>query len=722
MTVYAAVMGFTGNGISVAHVYGSTDGGAHWLNISSNLPDAPANSIVVDPNDANTVYVAMDTGVYVTTSVTNCSQANCWSVYGLALPNAPVVQLSAADRLPTGDGRNGLLRAGTYGRGIWEIPLLTAAYPARPTLVLSNTSFTFADQAVGTMSGVQSLTVQNGGNAPLLVSRTAVTGDFNLSDTCVGQTIGVGASCSVEVRFLPSAQGDRTGVLTVYGNVEGGQATATLFGVGTPPGDLVLNPVALSFPSTTISGTSAAQNVTVSNTGGSPVTLQTPVVSADFRMVANTCGASLAPSTGCTVSVAFAPTAGGVRSGSLIVAGSSGTLTASLTGKAVSPATDGLSPALLVFGIQELGTASAIQQVVLTNSGDVPLTLIATQISSGDFTAVNGCGNSLNAHSNCSIAVAYVPKSVGAGSGVLVVGDQFRSQTISLNGTGVAPPGVSVSPSGTMTFPTTAVGVRSSGQAVTLTNNGGLLLNLDRVALSGDFSMLSGGTCGTNLPAGSACTFLLAFTPSVGGSRTGTLVITDNAPTSPQMLELTGTGVDFSLSADGSTSATIASGKNATYPLLLSSVAGMSGGVSLGCTGAPSGSSCVVSPGTAALGSTTLVTVTVATGLTSSAVEGVSARPHVPTRGAVPPLLLAGLLPFGALVLRLRRTAKLVGLLAILCVVVGGGCGSGRVIPAMGGSVPTSGGTTTPAGDYTLTVSATSSGLTRTLNLSLTVQ
>jgi len=78
-TVYATVMGFAGSGSGVEHVYRSTDGGADWLNISANLPNAPANSVVVDPNDANTVYVALDTGVYVTTVVSSCPTANCWN-------------------------------------------------------------------------------------------------------------------------------------------------------------------------------------------------------------------------------------------------------------------------------------------------------------------------------------------------------------------------------------------------------------------------------------------------------------------------------------------------------------------------------------------------------------------------------------------------------------------------------------------------------------------
>ena len=90
---------------------------------------------------------------------------------GRVLPNAPVVQLAAAAGMPTGDGRLGELRAATYGRGIWEIPLLTAATPARPAMTLSPTALTFAAQAVGTASAAQTITVTNTGNAALTVSR-----------------------------------------------------------------------------------------------------------------------------------------------------------------------------------------------------------------------------------------------------------------------------------------------------------------------------------------------------------------------------------------------------------------------------------------------------------------------------------------------------------------------------------------------------------------------
>ena len=188
------------------------------------------------------------------------------------------------------------------------------------------------------------------------------------------------------------------------------------------------------------------------------------MVTGDFKMTANTCGSTLAAGVGCTVSVVFAPTASGRRTGSFCNTDDAGTQTASLSGTGRSPATDGLSPMSLSFAAQQLNTASAVQQVTLTNTGDVALTLIAAQITAGDFTVVNWCGNSLKGHTRVArLAVAFVPKSVGAGGGVLTVSDQFRTQTVTLSGTGVAPPGVSLSPVATMMFAATAVGGRFGG-------------------------------------------------------------------------------------------------------------------------------------------------------------------------------------------------------------------------------------------------------------------
>jgi Transmembrane protein 131-like N-terminal len=718
-TIYATVMGFAGNRVNAAHLYRSIHGGADWTNISSNLPNAPANSVVVDPNDANTVYVALDTGVYITTQVTTCATANCWSIYGTSLPNAPIVELAASSSMPTGDGRTGELRAATYGRGIWQIPLLTASTAAQPSITLSPTALNYAVQAVATASTAQTITVTNSGNAPLIVSTVTTAGDFNETDNCAGTTIAVNLTCTIQVRFLPTATGNRSGLLTVYGNVAGGQATAALTGAGSAAAPIVLNPVLVTFPSTTIGATSPVQNITISNTSATPIALQTPsVTGVDFKITANTCGASLPSSTGCTVAIAFIPTASGMRSGTFSITDDVGTQTASLSGIGTSPATDALSPLALTFAPQQITTASATQQITLTNSGDLPLTLIAAQITSGDFTAVNACGNSLNPHSTCSINVAFAPKNVGTLSGQLTVSDQYRPQIVTLNGIGLAPPGVSLAPFSTVTFPATGVGIQAAAQTVTLTNNGDVPLLVQSVVIAGDFVIVPGSnTCGTTVAVSTACTMQVAFVPTVGGPRSGTLTVTDNAPNSPQTLSLTGTGVDFTLDPNGGTSLTIVNGQNAVYPLLLSSAANIPGTATFTCTGAPANSTCNITPSSVALGSTTTVSVTVLTGVSSTAQ---SSRPLMSRPGM---LWLATLLPLSFVAIGRTRRSWLAGSMLLGCLVAATGCGAGRAIPLQNGSNPNPpSNPVTPAGTYTIVASASSGGLTRSINLTLIVQ
>jgi len=212
----------------------------------------------------------MDPGIYATTQVTSCAtvSSSCWSVYGTGLPNAPVVALQASAGVATGDGRNGELRAATYGRGIWQIPLLTRrvrsyrddAKPHQPDL-----------------RGAGSIDCKRGADHYSDELRQRVAHHHGKSrrpetstrhGNCIGPAIAVGATCAVQVEFQPTTTGTRTGVLTIYGNVAGGQATAALTGVGTTAATVLLDPITLSFTSTNVGATSAQQFITISNTGG----------------------------------------------------------------------------------------------------------------------------------------------------------------------------------------------------------------------------------------------------------------------------------------------------------------------------------------------------------------------------------------------------------------------------------------------------------------------
>jgi hypothetical protein len=712
-TVYATVVGFG----SSPHVYRSTDFGAHWLSIGSNLPQAPANAIVVDPNDANTVYVAMDTGVFVTQAITTCASANCWSPLGTGLPNAPVTTLEAAPQMPTGDGRSGMLRAGTYGRGLWQIPLLNATTIHAPAITLSSTSLTFAAQAVATQSIPQTITVTSSGNQPVTFGTPVIAGDFAETDTCAGQTLATGATCTVKVSFAPTQTGARSGQLTIYANIPGGQATISLSGTGTAAAAVVLTPLTLSFPATLVNQTAASQIITVANTGANPATLSTPTITGDFSIAASTCGATLAPQTACSLSISFTPTVGGTRTGVLTVTDSAGTQSARLTGTGNAPATDTLAPGSLTFAQQAIGTTSAAQQLTLTNAGDVALTLIAVSASPGDFSATNSCGASLNPHSTCAVSVAFVPTAIGTRMAAVTVTDQFRSQTVALSGTGVAPPGVSLSPA-SLSFPATGVGLSAPAQTLTLTNNGGLPLHLANTSLSAGF-MTASSTCGSTLAPTASCNLVVVFSPTSAGAVSGTLTLTDDAQSGGQTANLTGAGIDFTLATNGHTSVTVASGATATYPLLLSSLQGLSGSVALACSGAPSNSICTVNPSTANLGGTYTISITVQTGQTQASNLAPPRSPFDPRNSSAYLVFLA--LPLACFA-RKRRLTRLLLPLVMLAALTGlAGCGSAREIPGSGGGGGGSS-STTPPGTYNLTVSASAAGLTHNVNLTLVVQ
>jgi photosystem II stability/assembly factor-like uncharacterized protein len=101
-----------------AHVLRTIDGGAHWTDISGNLPMAPTQDVVIDPLNPNRIFVASDFGVF-TANVANAKSQNptiTWYRVGRGLPAAPVNDLEY-------HAATNSLYAATYGRGIFTIQL-----------------------------------------------------------------------------------------------------------------------------------------------------------------------------------------------------------------------------------------------------------------------------------------------------------------------------------------------------------------------------------------------------------------------------------------------------------------------------------------------------------------------------------------------------------------------------------------------------------------------
>ena len=100
------------------HVWKSTDGGATWSGLDGNgsgrLPDLPAHSIVVDPDDGRRLYLGTDLGVFVSTD----GGAN-WAVENTGFANVVTESLVPLK----GPGGSRTLFAFTHGRGAWRVSI-----------------------------------------------------------------------------------------------------------------------------------------------------------------------------------------------------------------------------------------------------------------------------------------------------------------------------------------------------------------------------------------------------------------------------------------------------------------------------------------------------------------------------------------------------------------------------------------------------------------------
>ena len=206
-----------------------------------------------------------------------------------------------------------------------------------------------------------------------------------------------------------------------------------------------------------------------------------------------------------------------------------------------------LSSASVVFGQQNVGSTSAPQVVTLSNTGNGSLSIASLAVSgtnARDFAQTSNCGGGVAAGGNCTITVTFTPSAAGSRSASLTVSDNASSspQTISLSGTGLQPV-VSLSP-GSLTFAQQSTGSTSMAQSVTLSDTGNTSLTISSIGLSGanaaDFAQTN--DCGSGVGVSGSCTISVTFAPSAAGSRSASLLVTDNAGGSPQTVSLNGTG------------------------------------------------------------------------------------------------------------------------------------------------------------------------------------
>ncbi len=419
---------------------------------------------------------------------------------------------------------------------------------AASAISVSPTALVFGNQVLNTSSAGQKITVSNSGFVNLTVNSVLASGGFSKTDTCTGVTLTPGQNCTITASFSPVVTGAMSGTITINDTTPGAPHIVTMSGTGQVDVSVSAN---IAFPATNVGSSSTPQTMTLTNNQSQSLSF-TFTTSGDFSAVGSgtsPCNGTLAAKAKCTFAVTFTPTFNGQIKGALTIthnaAGSPASGGLSGTGQNGPTVPLTFSPSNLNFGNVIVGTPAS-KTVTIKNVSTATVT-ISSVTGSGYFVVIPSgvapCGGALLAGKSCTVTATYKPLVPGSSiAGVTVIDNAAVStQVQNAAGTGILP--VTVSPP-TISFGTVAVGTTSAVQVVTVTNFVTTPVPINSVIASGDYIYTTGGgiPCGANIPANGICTLGVEFSPTVTGPISGNLTLSDAAGSSPEVVNLSGTG------------------------------------------------------------------------------------------------------------------------------------------------------------------------------------
>lgn len=316
------------------------------------------------------------------------------------------------------------------------------------------TSTTGLTASLASITSTQSVTlkatVKGGTPAGSTGATPALAGtvSFAAGTTALGNCALSGGTCSLAVAGTALKAGVNSIAATFTGSRTYPASTSSLVTVTVGPATspITLTPSSLAFAGGTVGVVSAAQTVSVKNTGANAVAITSISIAGanptSFLELSG-CGSSLAAGASCNVYVAFNPASAAALNATLSVAdNASGTpQTAALTGTGIARPVVTVTPASIAFPSTKVGVTSAAQAVTVTNAGTTALTLngiALTGANATSFTQLSTCGATLAPAASCWIYVAFKPASAAALTGTLNINDNGAAapQTVKLTGTG----------------------------------------------------------------------------------------------------------------------------------------------------------------------------------------------------------------------------------------------------------------------------------------------
>jgi hypothetical protein len=322
--------------------------------------------------------------------------------------------------------------------GATQVVLLSANATLPAAETISPASLDFGSETVGSSSGVQTVMLASTGTAALSLTGFAITGsnaaDFKIvaagAVPCptASATLVSGATCTVGVAFSPQTTGAKVAALSFTDNAAASPQTVALGGTAVAPSAVQVSPGIGTFAPQSTGTASAAKQFTVSDTGGSAVSVSIVVTgpnAADFLEADNCSGAKgLAAGSTCLANVSFSPTVSAppqsARTATMTITygGAGSQLTVPLSGTATQSGVT-FNLASINFGNQLSGTAGQGQSIQATNSGTGALAFSKIAIGGAnpsDFAETDSCVGpvgspiSVPPGGTCAVQVTFQPQ------------------------------------------------------------------------------------------------------------------------------------------------------------------------------------------------------------------------------------------------------------------------------------------------------------------------
>lgn len=482
---------------------------------------------------------------------------------------------------PTQSTVNGTLTIPVARQGqqqIYSIALSGRYTVGETGLSVSPGSADFGPSATGSGGFSRQYSIFNSTLQPLSLI-LSVPRQFSLT-TSPCPRIASGTACGFTLTSIPLTNGDISGTILIQGLPTDGspivstRAYAESFGVGS--GKFLLSGGSLSDGNFSFglvaSGQTATKTFVLTHAGTAnapPITVRR-IRSAPPFLSKTTCRAALQPGGSCSITVTYSPTNQGPATqtsstpspdagvlsiesdaqsspDTVQLTGLAGAANVSSAGSTTNLSDYTLSQESMTFARTTVGNISDSQQALLTNTGNTPITILATAISS-DFSLDSSC-TTVAPGEACTLVARSKPQTGGKHLGTIEIStDATQSlQFISLFSTADPSP-LQLSP-GLLSFGAVGVG-RTSTLPLDITNVGTLPITFQSFSTGVDFS--ASGTCplsGQSLAPQNSCALNVTFSPSATGTRLSALTLGTSASSFPLFVPLTGIGTAAALNA-----------------------------------------------------------------------------------------------------------------------------------------------------------------------------